>query len=233
MLKLFSWRRSIHQPPPLDVSLFTRLPSSPFLLISRFLSHSPTAEEEEIYDPPFSRTRTETPQKKNESKFIRKKNQPPKVTNKISSSIVNEFPVKSELPFDFMYSYSEISPGVEPIGFREPPRFSPFGPGRLDRKWTGTSAPARQKQDLEELAEEHERILGEPLSEEEIAELVEKYRHRDCSRQINLGRFRFFFFFFLPSLFESIIFRIFLGYGGLCIIKEYLAFSMKWFLIVV
>ncbi|XP_057461094.1 CRS2-associated factor 2, mitochondrial-like [Actinidia eriantha] len=39
----------------------------------------------------------------------------------------------SDLPFDFKYSYSETNPSVEPIGFREPLRFSPFGPGRLDR----------------------------------------------------------------------------------------------------
>ncbi|KAH6768006.1 RNA-binding CRS1 / YhbY domain-containing protein [Perilla frutescens var. frutescens] len=87
-----------------------------------------------------------------------------------------------------MYSYSEISPGVEPIGFREPPKFSPFGPGRLDRKWTGTTAPAEQKPDLEKLAEERERVLGDPISQEEVAELVEKYRHSNISRQINLGR---------------------------------------------
>ncbi|KAG8386136.1 hypothetical protein BUALT_Bualt03G0117600 [Buddleja alternifolia] len=100
----------------------------------------------------------------------------------------NMLQVNSELPFDFMYSYSEVSPGVDPIGYREPRRFSPFGPGRIDRKWTGTSAPAQQKLDLEKLAEERERVLGEPLSEEEIAELVEKYRHSNCTRQINLGK---------------------------------------------
>ncbi|KAL2483746.1 CRS2-associated factor 2 [Forsythia ovata] len=87
-----------------------------------------------------------------------------------------------------MYSYSENSPGVEPIGFREPARFSPFGPGRIERKWTGTCAPAQMKVDLDKLAEKRKRVLGEPLSEEEIAELVEKYRHSDCSRQINLGK---------------------------------------------
>lgn len=35
------------------------------------------------------------------------------------------------------------------------------------------------------------RVLGEPLTEEEVAELVEKYRHNDCGRQINIGTFFF------------------------------------------
>lgn len=30
--------------------------------------------------------------------------------------------------------------------------------------------------------------MGEPLSEEEVDELVEKYRHSDCGRQINIGK---------------------------------------------
>ncbi|KAL0362816.1 UNVERIFIED_CONTAM: CRS2-associated factor 2, mitochondrial [Sesamum calycinum] len=189
MLKLFSWRRSVHHPQPLNPRLFPRLLSSPlpFLFISRFLGYSPPAEDEEMYDPPFSPTPTHTAKWKNKSKIIKKKNQAQKVANKINSDGANGCPVKSELPFDFMYSYSETSPGVEPIGFREPKRFSPFGPSRIDRKWTGTRAPAEQKPDLEKLAEERERVLGEPLSEEEVAELVEKYRHSNCSRQINLA----------------------------------------------
>lgn len=36
--------------------------------------------------------------------------------------------------------------------------------------------------------EERNRVLGDPLTEEEIAELVERYRHSDCARQINLGK---------------------------------------------
>lgn len=96
-------------------------------------------------------------------------------------------PVKSDLPFDFRYSYSETNPTVKPVGFREPPKFSPFGPGRLDRKWTGTEAPVQVKVDLEKVAEQRSQVLGDGLSEEEVAELVERYRHSDCSRQINLG----------------------------------------------
>ncbi|KAL3725626.1 hypothetical protein ACJRO7_030628 [Eucalyptus globulus] len=99
-----------------------------------------------------------------------------------------ERPAGPDLPFDFRYSYSETRAAVEPIGFREPPRFSPFGPGRIDRTWTGTSAPAREAPDPEKAAGERERVLGAPLSEEEVAELVERYRHSDCNRQINLGK---------------------------------------------
>ncbi|KAL3632183.1 hypothetical protein CASFOL_025167 [Castilleja foliolosa] len=142
----------------------THLTCSPFLLTS-----SPAQNQE------FS---TETLQKKNKPKII---GQP----NKINPDSDN---AKPELPFDYMYSYSETSPGVKPIGFREPPRFSPFGPGRIDRKWNGVSAPAQQKPGLDELAEERERVLGDPLSDEEIAQLVDNYRHNDCSRQINLGK---------------------------------------------
>lgn len=40
---------------------------------------------------------------------------------------------------------------------------------------------------MEKLMEERNRVLGDPLTEEEVAELVERYRHSDCSRQINLG----------------------------------------------
>ncbi|KAG6405135.1 hypothetical protein SASPL_132718 [Salvia splendens] len=175
MLKLFSWRRAIHPSP----SSSTRLPA-----IFRFLSHSPpsaAAALEEIHDPPFS---SETLHNRTKIKPAKKKDKQPNVNDNNSNSV--EKP--PELPFDFMYSYSEISPGVEPIGFREPPKFSPFGPGRLDRNWTGTTAPATVKPDLEKLAKERQKVLGDPISDEEVAELVEKYRHSNCSRQINLGR---------------------------------------------
>ncbi|KAL1556013.1 CRS2-associated factor 2, mitochondrial [Salvia divinorum] len=177
MLKLFSWRPAIHPSP----SLFTHLPA-----ISRFLSHSPPSAAtalEEIHDPPFSLKRAETPQNRTTIKSSKKKDKKPKVN--VNSNSVEKPP---ELPFDFMYSYSEISPGVEPIGFREPPKFSPFGPGRLDRNWTGTTAPATVKPDLEKLAEDRRKVIGDPIPDEEVAELVEKYRHSNCSRQINLGR---------------------------------------------
>lgn len=38
------------------------------------------------------------------------------------------------------------------------------------------------------MEEERLKVVGEALSEDEVEELVEKYRHSDCSRQINLGK---------------------------------------------
>lgn len=127
-------------------------------------------------DPPFS-------PKRQKPQNPRTQQNPP-----VPSSNTNKLPLKSDLPFDFKYSYSENNPAVEPIGFREPKRFSPFGPGRLDRKWTGTTALAPKEVDRVRFEEERNRVLGDPLTEEEIAELVERYRHSDCARQINLGR---------------------------------------------
>lgn len=46
-------------------------------------------------------------------------------------------PVCSDLTFAFRYSYTEI-PKVQPVGFQD--KFSPFGPGRLDRTWDGQQA---------------------------------------------------------------------------------------------
>ncbi|CAL5189227.1 unnamed protein product [Lathyrus oleraceus] len=97
-------------------------------------------------------------------------------------------PLKSDLPFHFRYSYSETDPSIKPISFRESPKFSPFGPSRLDRKWTGTSAPVNHPVDLNRIQEERNRILGAPLEDHEVSQLVERYRHSDCSRQINLGK---------------------------------------------
>uniref|UniRef100_A0A2N9F243 CRM domain-containing protein n=1 Tax=Fagus sylvatica TaxID=28930 RepID=A0A2N9F243_FAGSY len=169
MLKLLLWRPSTHQTHTLTLLHQNKSTNTTLLSLSRFLSQSLS---EDPYDPPFSPT-----------------SQPHKPKKKKSNSEPDpKVPIKSDLPFDFRYSYSETNPSVEPIGFREPPKFSPFGPGRLDRKWTGTCAPAQQQEvDPERVAEERSRVLGDPLTEEEVEELVEKYRHSDCARQINLG----------------------------------------------
>ncbi|OMP05466.1 hypothetical protein CCACVL1_01892 [Corchorus capsularis] len=138
-----------------------------------FLSFSKTT-----YDPPFSPTSKPL-------KPAKPKPKPPDHTPNPNPSV----PLKSNLPFDFRHSYSESDPILEPIGFRETKRFSPFGPRKLDREWTGTSAPARDDEiDSVRFEEERKRVLGEPLTAEEVAELVEKYRHSDCARQINLGK---------------------------------------------
>ncbi|XP_059441255.1 CRS2-associated factor 2, mitochondrial [Corylus avellana] len=167
--KLLSWRPSTHKPQ--TALTLTLRPNTPFPSLSRFLTHSlPT----DPYDPPFSPTS--------------KPPKPKKTKNSPMKDAIRTGPLKSDIPFDFRYSYSETDQSVEPIGFREPPRFSPFGPGRIDRAWTGTSAPVHQEVDPESIAQERNRVLGDPLSEEEIAELVERFRHSDCSRQINLGK---------------------------------------------
>ncbi|XP_014490496.1 CRS2-associated factor 2, mitochondrial isoform X1 [Vigna radiata var. radiata] len=149
-----------------------RLPLHERRFLSRFLS-------DDLYDPPFSpspKPLKANKKKKHSENGAPKQNGAPK------------FPLKSNLPFDFRYSYSETQPSVEPISFRESPKFSPFGPGRLDRTWTGVSAPVRSEPDWKRVEEEQNRVLGAPLSEDEVAELVERYRHSDCVRQINLGK---------------------------------------------
>ncbi|XP_060190057.1 CRS2-associated factor 2, mitochondrial [Lycium barbarum] len=209
MMKLLPWHRITSQANSTLFSKIPNIPSLSFFTISHFQFHSQT-DQEDIFDPPFSPTlkphnkpnqRNKVNDVSNEysekaSSFTinsdlplkpHKPNKNKKQENQDCEKASN-FTVNSDLPFDFRYSYSETNPAVKPIGFREPPRFSPFGPGRVDRKWTGTSAPCLQPVDLEKVAEDRWRVLGEPLSEEEIGEIVEKYRHNDCSRQMNLGR---------------------------------------------
>jgi hypothetical protein len=129
-----------------------------------------------LYDPPFSPSRK-----------LQKTN------NNAAPNMERDtnLPLKSDLPFQFMYSYSETHPSIKPISFRESPKFSPFGPGRLDRKWTGISAPVQHEVDRKKIQEERNKVLGAPLDDQEVAELVERYRHSDCSRQINLGLYKF------------------------------------------
>ncbi|CAD6265988.1 unnamed protein product [Miscanthus lutarioriparius] len=112
---------------------------------------------------------------------------PPPKPKALAGKIRPDEPAHSDLPFDFRYSYSETDPAWRPIGFREPTRFLPFGPGRLDRPWDGAAA-ARVGEDASGDERSREEVLGEPLSEEEVAALVERFRHSDCSRQINLGK---------------------------------------------
>ncbi|CAA7401770.1 unnamed protein product [Spirodela intermedia] len=112
-------------------------------------------------------------------------------------------PLHSDLPFDFRYSYTESNPDVKPIGLREP-KYSPFGPGRVDRIWTGTCAPAvdptvrtldggdggGEEGDGKKQARRRSReeILGEPLTPAERKILVDKCQRNRNKRQVNLGR---------------------------------------------
>eukprot|EP00257_Ricinus_communis_P006997 XP_002522967.2 CRS2-associated factor 2, mitochondrial [Ricinus communis] len=166
LLKLLSWHHKT----------LTKTPASyPFNYFTYFLSHTLS---EDLYDPPF--TLASKPKAKKAPTNQPGSNENPNKDPKL--------PLKSDLPFDFRYSYSESDSAIQPIGYREPKRFSPFGPGRLDRKWTGVAAPVQSEVDMEIVMEERRRVLGDPLTEEEVEELVERYRHSDCSRQINLGK---------------------------------------------
>lgn len=84
---------------------------------------------------------------------------------------------------------------MRPIGLREP-KYSPFGPGRLERVWTGVCAPVvdpkqGSPEDERKLEEERrvmrEKIQGEPLTNAERKALVERCQRHKTKRQINLG----------------------------------------------
>uniref|UniRef100_A0A0E0LS02 CRM domain-containing protein n=1 Tax=Oryza punctata TaxID=4537 RepID=A0A0E0LS02_ORYPU len=169
-LLLLPWRRATAAGEPLARRLHHRAP--------------PLSDPDE--DPPFTRLAERPPRASSKKKEKREAQ---------GGRIRPPEPASSDLPFDFRYSYSETDPSWRPIGFREPTRFSPFGPGRLDRPWDGVAAAAaatgRVGGDGEgagAAAMSREEVLGEPLTEEEVAQLVERYRHSDCSRQINLGK---------------------------------------------
>lgn len=88
---------------------------------------------------------------------------------------------------------------MRPIGLREP-KYSPFGPERLDRVWTGVCAPAvdpkvgsveegKEDTKLEEKRKAtREKIQGQPLTDAERKALVDRCQRRKTKRQINIGR---------------------------------------------
>ncbi|KAJ1393541.1 YhbY-like superfamily [Sesbania bispinosa] len=117
-------------------------------------------------------------------------------------------------PFEFKYSYTE-TPKAKPLKMREPP-FVPFGPVTMPRPWTGRAPLPPSKKKLKEFdsfvlppphkkgvkpvqspgpylpgtspryVQSREEILGEPLTQEEIKDLV-----KGCmktKRQLNMGR---------------------------------------------
>ncbi|KAF8393412.1 hypothetical protein HHK36_021656 [Tetracentron sinense] len=117
-------------------------------------------------------------------------------------------------PFEFQYSYTE-TPKVKPLALREPP-FVPFGPSTMPRPWTGRAPLPPSKKKLPvfdsfrlppphkkgvkpvqspgpflagsgpKYVKSREEILGEPLTKEEIKDLVQGcLRSR---RQLNMGR---------------------------------------------
>lgn len=117
-------------------------------------------------------------------------------------------------PFEFQYSYTE-TPKVRPVKLREP-AVAPFGPATMPRPWTGRKPLSPSKKKLPEFdsfklpsphkkgvkpvqspgpflpgsgpkyVQSREEILGEPLTKEEIEELVKGCRK--SRRQLNMGR---------------------------------------------
>lgn len=118
-------------------------------------------------------------------------------------------------PFEFKYSYTE-TPKVKPIKMREAP-FVPFGPDTMPRPWTGRAPLPASKKKLKEFdsfvlppphkkgvkpvqspgpylagtgpryVKSREEILGEPLTQEEIRDLVKSCMK--AQRQLNIGSF--------------------------------------------
>nr|KAJ0205293.1 hypothetical protein LSAT_V11C500230230 [Lactuca sativa] len=150
MLKLFTRQRHdlhSHSRPPI-LFIFCHLIQSHF-------------ED----DPPFSPIlKTANPLNQNNKKLK---------GNASNKNPKNEFPTKSNLPFDFRFFG---------LGFG-------FGSDIWSKRTslTATVAPLQQAIDITKV-EERNAVLGNPLSEEEVSKLVERYRHSDCSGQINLGK---------------------------------------------
>lgn len=181
-----------NQPPSLALA---------FALRTRHLSSS-NLYDSYAFNPPPSLSpdlQNPNPDPNSSATSLKRKKKPP---YKPPSSLdrTGSKPVRSDLPFDFRYSYTETSPTARPIGLREP-KYSPFGPGRLDREWTGVCAPAVDpkvrsveggaEEDYPKLKEKRtkmrERIQGEPLTGPETKILVEKCQRNKTKRQINLG----------------------------------------------
>ncbi|KAK7294972.1 hypothetical protein RJT34_17873 [Clitoria ternatea] len=181
------------------MSLLTRLTrqnSSTPTLFTRHFSSSKLHDRYTFKPPssltPESQSPNATPAKPN------KKKPKPKYRPPSSLDQAGRKPVHSDLPFDFRFSYTESSAKVRPIGLREP-KYSPFGPGRVDRKWTGVCSPAvdPKVESLEggedpKLEEQRKNkramIQGKPLTSAERKALVLQCERSKTKRQINIGR---------------------------------------------
>lgn len=182
--------------------------------LTRHLSSSPSVSklrDHYAFQPPPSLS--PDPPKTNPNPKPDKKKKP---RYRPPSSLDQVKPKYSDLPFDFRFSYTESSPTVRPIGLREP-KYSPFGPGRLDREWTGVCAPAvdpkvKSVEGSEDPNLENKRkllrsrIQGTPLTEAERKFFVEKCQRNRTKRQINLGivySFQFYSFLFNSGIVAS------------------------------
>ncbi|MCL7046510.1 hypothetical protein MKW94_027409 [Papaver nudicaule] len=167
-----------------------------FISSSFFPSSSSKLKEEYCFKPPDNLSKNPKPNDYETPKFTRKQ----KPLYKPPSTLDTTKILHSDLPFDFRFSYTESSPDVRPIGLREP-KYSPFGPSRIDRVWTGVCAPVvdltvKSVDDgnegglnLEERRKKlRQDVLGKPLSDAERKILVDKCQRIRTKRQINLGR---------------------------------------------
>lgn len=182
---------------PLTAALLTRH-------LSSATTSSPSSKLWEVYcfvSPPSLKQNPNpsfTPEPSSDAGEKNKRKEKPNYRPPSSLDRTGKKPARSSLPFDFRFSYTETSPVVRPIGLREP-KYSPFGPGKLDRTWTGVCAPAvdpavrsldgGKDPNLEEKRKQtRERILGQPLTETERKIIAEKAQKRKTKKQINLGR---------------------------------------------
>ncbi|QCE02571.1 RNA-binding [Vigna unguiculata] len=184
------------------MSILTRVtrqnPSTATLLTRHLSSAASKLHSSYTFKPPSSLTPEpqcpNSPPTKPNQKKSKPKYRPPS-----SLDPAGRKPVRSnDLPFDFRFSYTESSPKVRPIGLREP-KYSPFGPGRLDRKWTGVCAPAvdptveslegPEDPKLEEQRKmKREMIQGKPLNSDERKALISQFERSKTNRHVNLGR---------------------------------------------
>ncbi|CAH2040591.1 unnamed protein product, partial [Thlaspi arvense] len=116
MLKLFSWRRSAPQTLNLYSSTFFHKSLSPITLISRFLTQQQPLPEDP-YDPPFSPTTKPLKPSKQKGRNKKKKQKKSQNESSTDSEEGKSFPLMSDLPFDFRYSYSETNHQLSPSGF--------------------------------------------------------------------------------------------------------------------
>ncbi|XP_077214201.1 RNA-binding CRS1 / YhbY (CRM) domain-containing protein [Tasmannia lanceolata] len=178
-----------------------------FSLISRrlFSSSLPPSSKLKHYNfkPPRSLTNDTPHQNPNpnfnsQNKTPNTKKQKPPYRPPSSLDRTGLKPLHSDLPFEFRYSYTESNSSTRPIGLREP-KYSPFGPGRVDRVWTGVCAPSvdptvksvernGDSAAVGKMRKSREAILGVPLSNAERKILVESCQRNKNKRQVNLGR---------------------------------------------
>ncbi|KAL0397825.1 UNVERIFIED_CONTAM: CRS2-associated factor 1, mitochondrial [Sesamum calycinum] len=183
-------RLSRRRRPPLISLLFKNRPlSTTSAAFSKLRSEYSFVAPPSLHPQPPSKDSIFQPQPESRTRKTKPPYRPPSSLDRSGP------PIRSDLPFDFRFSYTESSPKVRPIGLREP-KYSPFGPGRLDRVWTGVCAPAVDPKaafagvdgELEEKRRlMRERIQGEPLTNAERKALVERCQRHKTKRQINLG----------------------------------------------